>query len=116
MAIISTIVGGGIVSLPHSIYFTGFIFGFLLMVLSGIQTTYSVLLYLKAKDYLPGEPQSIFEMGYILFGRQSIFWISGILIFNSIGLMLIYFMVFSDTLKSLIIDLTSITSDDFFGK
>ena len=56
LAIISTIVGGGIVSLPHSIYFTGIIFGLILIILSALQTTYSVMLYLKAKDYLPGEP------------------------------------------------------------
>lgn len=30
--------------------------------------------------------------------------------------MLIYFIVFADTLKSLIIDLTSVTANDFLGK
>jgi len=49
-------VGGGIVSLPHSIYFTGIFLGLVLIVLSALQTTYSVMLYLKAKDYLPGNP------------------------------------------------------------
>ena len=38
------------------------------------------------------------------------------MIFNSVGLMLIYFIVFADTLKSLIIDLTSVTENDFMGK
>jgi amino acid permease len=33
-----------------------------------------------------------------------------------VGLMLIYFIVFADTLKSLIIDLTSVTENDFLGK
>ena len=38
------------------------------------------------------------------------------MILNSVGLMLIYFIVFADTLKSLIIDLTSVTENDFLGK
>jgi hypothetical protein len=36
LAIISTIVGGGIVSLPHSIYYTGIILGFILIIMSGL--------------------------------------------------------------------------------
>ena len=56
LSIISTIVGGGIVSLPHSFYFIGIIFGTILIILAGAQSTYSIYLYLKAKDYLPGQP------------------------------------------------------------
>ena len=36
LAIISTIVGGGIVSLPHSIYSTGIILGFILIIMSAL--------------------------------------------------------------------------------
>ena len=36
LAIISTIVGGGIVSLPHSIYFTGLILGLVLIIMSAL--------------------------------------------------------------------------------
>ena len=56
LSIISTIVGGGIVSLPHSFYFIGIILGALFIILAAAQSTYSILLYLKAKDYLPGKP------------------------------------------------------------
>jgi amino acid permease len=34
LSIVSTIVGGGIVSLPHSFYFIGIIFGILLIILA----------------------------------------------------------------------------------
>jgi amino acid permease len=85
----------------------------------GIQTVYSVKLYLAAKDFLPGNPGSMFEIGYILFKRTSIFYICAIIIMNSFGLMLIYFIVFGDTLSSLMINLSktdSIDVDSFFGQ
>jgi amino acid permease len=56
LSIISTIVGGGIVSLPHSFYFIGIVLGVAIIILAASQTTYSIHLYLKAKDYLPGKP------------------------------------------------------------
>jgi amino acid permease len=71
---------------------------------------------LLAKDYLPGKPMSMFEIGFILFNRSSIFFISTIIIFNSLGLIIIYFIVFGDTLKSLIRDLSNETEHEFFGK
>ena len=59
---------------------------------------------------------SMFEIGFILFNRSSIFFISTIIIFNSLGLIIIYFIVFGDTLKSLIRDLSNETENEFFGK
>lgn len=59
---------------------------------------------------------SMFEIGFILFNRSSIFFISAIIIFNSLGLIIIYFIVFGDTLKSLIHDFSSESDNDFFGK
>ena len=38
------------------------------------------------------------------------------MLFNSAGCMLIYFIVFAETLKSLIIDSTNTNENDFFGK
>jgi amino acid permease len=58
----------------------------------------------------------MFEMGYIIFKRSSIFFICSIIILNSFGLMLVYFIVFGDTLSSLVSDLNSnVTEDDFLG-
>jgi amino acid permease len=104
LSVISSIVGGGIVSLPHSYYFTGIILGTVLIVLAAAQTTYSIHLYLKAKEYLPGNPQTMHEIGFKLFNRSSIFMISGVLTFTSFGANIIYFMVFSGTFSSLIMD------------
>ena len=86
--------------------------------LLAIQTTLSAVLYLEAKDLLPGRPESMYEIGYILFKRPSIFGISAIVIVNSFGLLIIYFIVFGDTLKSLVRDMShsKIDGDDFMGK
>mmetsp|Transcript_12699 Transcript_12699/g.21385 ORF Transcript_12699/g.21385 Transcript_12699/m.21385 type:complete len:311 (+) Transcript_12699:175-1107(+) len=89
-----------------------------MMVLMGLQTTAAVRIYLETKDLLPGSPESLFEMGFVLFKRSSIFFISGILIFNSFGLMMVYFIVFGDTMSSVVRNLSNetITAEDFFGK
>ena len=117
LTLISTIVGGGIVGLPFAFYYTGLFIGVTLIVLMAIQTVFSVRLYLAAKDFLPGNPESLFEIGYILFKRSSIFYICIIIILNSSGLMLIYFIVFGDTLSSLVKNLNdSVDDTNFFGQ
>jgi amino acid permease len=52
-----------------------------------------------------GKPESLYELGYILLGRKSIFLISTCLAFLSFGLVIIYFKVFSAICASLMIDL-----------
>ena len=50
LAILSTIVGGGVVGLPYSFYQTGIPVGILMNILFALMTLYSCLLYIKAKD------------------------------------------------------------------
>ena len=116
LTIISTTIGGGIVGLPYAFYYTGLGLGTAMIIFMAVQTVCSVELFLAAKDFLPGKPESLFEIGYILFKRSSIFFICAIIILNSFGLMLIYFIVFGDALGSLIQNLnSSVDSDNFFG-
>ena len=51
----------------------------------------------------------MYEIGYMVAGRKSIYMISGITAVLSFGLMMIYFIVFGDICKSMI-------SDIFFEK
>ena len=108
-------VGGAIVSMPNAFYHTGLITGTLFTALMGVQTTYSASLYLTAMEMLPGQPESLFEIGFVLFNRRSIFLISTIIIFNSFGLMLIYFILFGDTISGLVIIFTGLGSDSVWA-
>ena len=75
LAILSTIVGGGVVGLPYSFYHTGIPVGIMMNILFAIMTLYSCILYIKAKD-LVGNLASFSEIGFILQGRKSVFIIS----------------------------------------
>ncbi len=70
------------------------------------------MLYLKVKDMLPGKPESLYEIGYILQARTSIFIISSILAFNALGLCMVYFIVFGSTVKSIAEDLIGAYEED----
>ena len=73
----------------------------MMIVMAGLTINSSVL-YLKAKDLTPGKPESIYELGYILMRRASIFTISGILTLNGLGMCMIYFMIFGNTIGSIV--------------
>ena len=102
LSIISTILGGGIVALPFALYMLGLYPFLFLMVAMAASTINSSILYLKAKDLTPGKPESLYELGYILFKRKSIFAISTILFINSLGLVMVYFMIFGNTIGSIL--------------
>lgn len=42
----------------------------------------------------------MFEMGFLILGRSSIYWISFIIFVNSFGLLIIFFNVFGEIMKS----------------
>ena len=66
LAVISTIIGGGIVGLPFAIYMLGLVFGVSLNLLVVYMTYISGILYLCLRDLIPGTPNSLYEIGYIL--------------------------------------------------
>ena len=52
LAIVSTIIGGGIVGLPFSLYHTGIPVGILLNLVFAALTLYSCVLYIKARELI----------------------------------------------------------------
>lgn len=98
LAILSTCVGGGIVSLPLAMYNLGAPLSIFLQCLVMVATHSSSNLYLYIRDIVPDKPDSLYEIGYMIVGRGSIFVLGSIFWINSFGLCLIYFMVFGDTL------------------
>jgi hypothetical protein len=76
LAIISTIIGGGIVSIPYSFVSFGIPLAIVFNIVAVIMTTVSVHIYLWAKDAIPDKPQSLFEIGYFVIERKAIFMVS----------------------------------------
>jgi len=99
---VSTIIGGGIVGLPYSMFLLGLVTGISLNILVLIMTVYSGILYLALRELIPGKPNSLYEIGFMLQGRKSIFIIAAVTFVVSSGLMLIYFIVFGQTCAQLV--------------
>jgi amino acid permease len=97
LAILSTIIGGGIVSIPYSFVSFGIPFGILANLIACLVVMVSCDLYLAAKDIVPDNPTSFYEIGYMTMGRSSIFMVGLAQFINSFGLMLVYYIVFGDT-------------------
>jgi len=113
LAILSTIVGGGIVGIPFSIYQTGIPLGIVMNVLIALSVHYSCVLYLAGKDLMPVAVNSHYETGYLTIGRASIYMICLINLVGGFGLMMIYFIVFGDTTASIVHQLFYPTSTNF---
>lgn len=105
-AILSTIIGGGMVSIPWAFYCCGFPIAMLLLLFSSAQVVVSCMLYLKAKNICPENPTSMFELSFLIFGRYSIYWIAFPILINSFMMPIIYFNVFSEIMKGLIVSMT----------
>jgi amino acid permease len=77
-------------------------------------THVSCRLFLAARDTIPANIQSYFELGFALYGRASIYYISAIIGLYAWGLMVIYFIVFADITKSLVTQLMLSDKPSFF--
>jgi len=60
------------------------------------------VLYLKAREVCPDKPSSMFEIGYLILGRSSIFAICFTIWINSFFLIVIFVSVFGNTAKNVV--------------
>ncbi len=97
LAILSTIIGGGIVSIPYSFVSFGIPIAIVLNLAAVISTIGSIKLYIAAKEIVPDKTDSLYDIGYMTLGRSSIFMCGIVQFVTSFGLMLVYFMIFGDT-------------------
>jgi amino acid permease len=97
MAVLSTIIGGGIVALPFCAFQLGLPLWALLNLVFMYVTYESCNLYILLHDILPGKPTSMFEIGFIAVGRKAIFANALNNLINSTCLVIIYFIVVGET-------------------
>ena len=101
-------VGGGIVTLPNAFYTTGIWIGLIILFAIGGLTVNRAWLYMKTKDFIPGRPESMYEIGYYLFGRKIIFVISFMLALLNFGTIIGLLKIFGGICSSLVRDIFSV--------
>ena len=107
LALIACNIGGGIVGVPFAMFNYGIPLGTSLIILVAIISFLSVMLLLKSKELCKQE--SYYEIGYLVMGRGAILLISGAIICQLFGIIVVYYIVFADTVKLLVIQ--SVTGD-----
>jgi amino acid permease len=100
LALIACNIGGGIVGVPFAIYNYGIPLGVALIILVAVISLLSVMLLLKSKELCKQE--SYYEIGYIVMGRNAILLISAAIICQLFGIIVVYYIVFADTLSLLV--------------
>jgi len=63
---------------------------------------YTGFLYLQAKSMSPASVESMYELAFLTLGKASIYLISLIVVLAGIGMIVIYFIVFSQIAASLV--------------
>ena len=101
LALLSAIVGGGIVGIPFAMFHTGIPLGIVLNIGIAVAGWYTGTLYLKVKDMSPTYVESLYELGFVTMGAASIYVISVVVLISGVGCTMIYFIVFSKISASL---------------
>jgi len=101
-ALLSTIIGGGIVGVPYGMYLSGIPMGLIMNVICWILCYVSVMLYMEAKSLSGVSTKTLYEFGYVSMGKGSIFFIAFLSTVQTVGFVMIYFIVFGDIAGSIV--------------
>ena len=69
----ATNAGGGILGTPYAFYHLGIVNAIILCLVIAIASQASVMIYLRTKDLTPRKYESVYEIAYLLNGRNAIF-------------------------------------------
>lgn len=94
LALLSVIIGGGIVGIPYAMYQSGITYGLILNIIAPILAFTSGYLFMTCKLMAPVKIETLYELGFITMGKWSIYFISFIAIICNQGFCCIYFIVF----------------------
>ena len=101
MALVATNIGGGLLGFPYAFYHAGIFNAIIMMFFFAACGHLSVYIYLKTKDLTPRKYESTYEIAYLLFGRVSIFIVTGTLWAFGLGMMVMYYMILGETVGHL---------------
>jgi len=73
------------------------------------------MLYLQIKDMLPGKPESLFELGYLIQKRTSVFILGLLISLFTLGATVLYFKIFSHTMANICLIIIGITNNSFYN-
>jgi amino acid permease len=100
LSIISTIIGGGIISVPFAMTVPGLVRGLEINLVLILVMMFCVHLYLEVRDRFGFE--TIFELCFMSFGRSSVFMINTLVAFVIFGILTLYLLLFSRISISLV--------------
>jgi amino acid permease len=114
LALLSAIVGGGIVGIPYAMFHTGIPLGLALNFGVALAGWYTGNLYLRVKDLSPTYVESMYELGFVTMGACSIYFFSFIILISGVGCIMIYFIVFSNISASIAVQIQDEGTDNIF--
>jgi len=101
LALLSATVGGGIVGIPFAMIHAGIPLGIALNIAVALGGWYTGSLYLKAMQLSQTYVESLYELGYVTMGSFAIYFLSVVTTLTGFGVMMVYFIVFSQIAVSL---------------
>jgi len=101
IALVATTIGGGLLGVPYAFYHLGIPLAVFLSLMAAITGYMSVMLYLRTKDLTPRKYESTYEIAYLLYGRASIFIVTGTQFVSSLFCMILYYRILGDTIGHL---------------
>ena len=105
MALVATIIGGGVLGIPFAFYRMGLILGPIFVLMMAILSQISTMMILKVKDMTPRKLESVYEIAYLLFGRPSIFVVCITMFLGIYGALILYYIIIGDTVSTLMMSL-----------
>ena len=79
LALLASIIGGGIVGVPFSMEHTGIPLGLILLIVFGFCAYYASVLYFETKLLSPHRINSLYEMSFVVLGKSSIYLVASII-------------------------------------
>lgn len=101
--------------MPYGMYLSGIGLGMMMNVACVLLCYISVYLYMEAKKLTSVPSKTLYEFSYTILGKQSIYVIAFFSTVQAVGYCLIYFIVFSSILSSLVSQLFLHNQQNFWS-